>query len=81
MAISTMGGAMPHTRAQTGSAEHLEPSRTYETYFEKEDIAALSTEHREYLLKRHGTLDLDFIPAFGDADPYNWSTVKVLLKW
>ncbi|OJJ67810.1 hypothetical protein ASPBRDRAFT_78057 [Aspergillus brasiliensis CBS 101740] len=34
--------------------------------------ATLSPEHQEYLIKRHGRLDLDPIPAFGDADPYNW---------
>ena len=32
----------------------------------------LSPEHREYLLARHGTFDLDPIPAMDDADPYNW---------
>lgn len=37
----------------------------------------LSPEHKEYLMQRHGTLDLDPMPAWGDADPYNWSTWKV----
>lgn len=40
-------------------------------------VDALSEEHRAYLLERHGTLDLDPIPGFGDADPYNWSSTKV----
>ena len=39
---------------------------------------SLSQEHRDYLLKRHGTLDLDPIPDMKDADPYNWSVRKVL---
>lgn len=38
----------------------------------------LSHEHREYLLRRHGTLELDPIPMPTDADPYNWPTWKVL---
>lgn len=37
----------------------------------------LSPEHKEYLMQRHGTLELDPMPGFGDADPYNWSTWKV----
>lgn len=39
----------------------------------------LSQSHREYLLSRHGTLDLDPIPSFSDADPYNWPTWKVCM--
>lgn len=41
------------------------------------DAANLSPEHRDYLLKRHGTLELDPMPGFGDADPLNWATWKV----
>lgn len=37
----------------------------------------LSEEHRQYLLKRHGTLDLDPIPQMDDDDPLNWSMPKV----
>ncbi|KAI9042719.1 synaptic vesicle transporter [Aspergillus affinis] len=36
----------------------------------------LSSFHREYLLKRHGTLDLDPIPSPSGTDPYNWPTWK-----
>lgn len=39
--------------------------------------ADLSPEHREFLLQRHGTLDLDPIPAPDEADPYNWPVWKV----
>lgn len=38
---------------------------------------ALSPEHREYLLARHGTLDLDPIPSMDPADPLNWPSWKV----
>jgi hypothetical protein len=41
------------------------------------DAANLSPGHRDYLLKRHGTLELDPMPGFGDADPLNWATWKV----
>lgn len=39
----------------------------------------LSPEAREYLLKRHGTLDLDPMPSPTDADPYNWPQSKKLV--
>lgn len=39
--------------------------------------ARLSKPHRDYLLERHGTLDLDPIPSMDPADPYNWPTWKV----
>jgi hypothetical protein len=37
----------------------------------------LSEQHRDYLLQRHGTLDLDPIPSMDPADPYNWPSWKV----
>ena len=47
------------------------------TNLESEEIANLSQEHREYLLQRQGTLELDPVPDASDADPYNFSTSKV----
>ncbi|KAF2721830.1 MFS general substrate transporter [Polychaeton citri CBS 116435] len=47
--------------------------------WELPDVAAdLTQEHREYLLKRHGTLDLDPMPSADPADPYNWPLWKKL---
>ena len=57
--------------------EALDQQPTHGTYIEKDQVVNLSQEHREYLVKRHGTADLDPIPAFGDADPYNWPQWKV----
>jgi hypothetical protein len=37
----------------------------------------LSAAHKEYLLQRHGTLDLDPLPSASPADPYNWPRWKV----
>ncbi|KAJ4165943.1 hypothetical protein NW765_007169 [Fusarium oxysporum] len=37
---------------------------------------ALSRDHVEYLMKRHGTLDLDPLPGPDDVDPYNWPNWK-----
>ncbi len=48
-----------------------------QTPLESEEITALPQAHKDYLLSRHGTLDLDPIPDMNDADPYNWPQWKV----
>lgn len=53
------------------NSENLGPVPTSATYF-NEVAARLTPAHKEYLLRRHGTFDLDPIPDMGDADPYNW---------
>lgn len=62
-----------------GSKAHIErlASQKQRTYAEPSHVDELSEEHRAYLLQRHGTLELDPIPGYGDADPYNWSLTKV----
>ena len=57
-------------------SQHLERDQAA-GYDENLAINGLSPEHREYLLRLHGTLDLDPIPAMDDADPYNWPMWKV----
>jgi hypothetical protein len=57
--------------------EDLEAKPTHATYLDNDAIRDISEEHRQYLLDRHGTLDLDPVPGFGDADPYNWPSWKV----
>lgn len=37
----------------------------------------LSKTHRDYLMERHGTLELDPMPGMSPADPYNWPEWKV----
>jgi len=39
------------------------------TYFSTNAAAQLSQEHRDYLIQRHGTLDLDPMPSDDPADP------------
>lgn len=39
----------------------------------------LSPEHMEYLMRRHGTTDLDPLPTMDPADPLNWPSWKVCL--
>ena len=38
--------------------------------------AQLSQEHKDYLMQRHGTLDLDPLPRMGPIDPHNWPSWK-----
>ncbi|KAJ5924419.1 Major facilitator superfamily domain general substrate transporter [Penicillium verhagenii] len=44
--------------------------------YEESVAARLPKAHRDYLLERHGTLELDPIPGMGPADPYNWPEWK-----
>ncbi|KAJ7264001.1 major facilitator superfamily domain-containing protein [Mycena haematopus] len=45
-----------------------------------EETDALSPEHRNYLLQRHGTLDIDPLPSMNDSDPYNWPRSKKMVN-
>ncbi len=40
------------------------------------DALGLTTSHKDYLLSRHGTLELDPMPAQDPADPLNWPRWK-----
>ncbi|KAF2168890.1 hypothetical protein M409DRAFT_20904 [Zasmidium cellare ATCC 36951] len=40
------------------------------------DTQSLTPEHREYLIQRHGTVDLDPLPDPNDKDPLNWPAWK-----
>ncbi|KAI1615380.1 major facilitator superfamily domain-containing protein [Exophiala viscosa] len=60
--------------------EFVEPVRPAYTHLDRDDIDRLSPEHREYLLARHGTLDLDPVPDMSDADPYNWPHRKKVVN-
>lgn len=55
----------------------LDHANTHGTYLKGDEIAHLSEEHRQYLLQRHGILELDPVPSMSDADPYNWPRWKV----
>ncbi len=59
---------------ETDKVDDVEP---VQTHIERDEITNLPQEHRDYLLQRYGTLELDPIPDMSDADPYNWTTSKV----
>ncbi|KAI9739774.1 MAG: hypothetical protein M1834_006494 [Cirrosporium novae-zelandiae] len=60
------------------SPRFSEPEETIVSGSDIEDASTpdLSMEHRDYLMKRHGTLDLDPMPSADPADPYNWPAWK-----
>lgn len=60
--------------------EHINHPDRPTMYNNREPIASLSQEHRDYLVERHGTLDLDPVPGMGNADPYNWTTSKKIIN-
>ncbi|ABN65612.2 major facilitator superfamily multidrug-resistance protein [Scheffersomyces stipitis CBS 6054] len=39
-----------------------------------ENLSELSREHIDYLMQRHGTVDLDPLPSMDPEDPLNWPT-------
>lgn len=57
--------------------EFIEALGPVHTHIEDNEITRLSQEHRDYLLQRHGTLELDPVPDMSDADPYNWPSSRV----
>jgi hypothetical protein len=68
------------TRVEDGSLRAVETKDTMEesgdvelgpraTYIDTSELASLSQEHRDYLQRRHGTLDLHPIPSMDPADP------------
>jgi hypothetical protein len=48
-----------------------------DTYIHANASSSLAPAHQQYLMERHGTLDLDPVPGPGGADPYNWPHWKV----
>jgi hypothetical protein len=57
------------------SSDALRNTETAHTYIPLN--ASLDLEHRQYLMHRHGTLDLDPMPGPGASDPYNWPHWRV----
>jgi hypothetical protein len=61
-------------------AEHVEAAergKVPESSTVIREPGLLSLEHHDYLLNRHGTLDLNPLPLISDADPYNCPAWKV----
>lgn len=69
--------AEPSTIAK-GDIDFVESTKDDALTSNSNTVAArLSESHRDYMIERHNTLDLDPIPGMGPADPYNWPEWKV----
>ncbi|CAK7235294.1 hypothetical protein SBRCBS47491_009244 [Sporothrix bragantina] len=44
------------------------------------EIESLSSEHRDYLIERHGTCELEPVPSMSTLDPLNWSKSKKIMN-
>jgi len=80
--------AKPHTSShELGNGNVMPVDEVKMMGKEREDVDGSSVEngiggnlspaHREYLLARHGTLDLAPLPTMDPADPLNWPSWKV----
>ncbi|CAI6334758.1 unnamed protein product [Periconia digitata] len=72
---------MPKEEKNTTEHDHgdrtdLAHADTNASFPQRDDIANLSEDHRQYLFRKHGTLDLHPVPSMSDADPYNWPRWK-----
>ncbi len=68
-------------KSQAGQdPNEMSQSPTWKTQHVEDGVSegpSLSAEHREYLLARHGTLDLHPLPSTDPSDPLNWPWWKV----
>lgn len=78
-----------HTEQQLDTTPHLGIHHLEESSGEAEKVLDtgivengpaehLTPEHREYLVSRHKTVDLNPLPTMDPADPLNWPSWKVL---
>ena len=62
---------------QVRGNDHVESLKQVQTHLGTDETESLTEEHRQYLIQRHGSFELDPMPDASDADPYNWSASKV----
>ena len=67
----------PHLERATKETLELEAKDDQHGNLEEYPPPTLTPDHREYLIKRHGTFSLDPLPSSDPADPYNWPAWKV----
>jgi hypothetical protein len=73
-------GQIEHTPPQTMStSSSSEKADTFDQSNHVENITnqTLTSEHRDYLIERHGTVDLEPMPSMDPVDPLNWPSWKV----
>ncbi|KAJ5605404.1 hypothetical protein N7510_008185 [Penicillium lagena] len=73
-------GRHQHVEGSSAPSPRRMEAGTNEDFYAGDSVTHLSEEHRQYLLARHGTLDLDPIPDMNDADPYNWPRWRKIIN-
>jgi hypothetical protein len=73
--MEKMDSQHEHIEGANASPQVIESAKC--DFYIEDRVAHLSEEHRQYLLAKHGTLDLEPIPDMTDADPYNWPRWRV----
>lgn len=53
--------------------EKVQTQSVHEEAVQEGSVRQLSVAHRDYLLQRHGTIDLEPCPTADPADPLNWA--------
>lgn len=79
----TMNYEVASQSSSTGEKKHndVENASLPPAFVENNDgMPVLTEEHRDYLIKRHGTVDLDPLPSADPADPYNWPQWKKVVN-
>ena len=74
--MEKMDSQHQHIEGAKASPQGMESGKQCDFYVE-DRVAHLSEEQRQYILAKHGTLDLEPIPDIADADPYNWPRWRV----
>ncbi|CAG9956747.1 unnamed protein product [Clonostachys rosea f. rosea IK726] len=69
--VGELNIASEHLESQD---EHSDTSRQPTT--NTAVVAQMTEEHKNYILKRHKTLDLDPMPSADPNEPYNWPRWK-----
>lgn len=67
----------PQSTEKQRQGQHEEQVERLATYDRNFSASNITEAHRNYLIERHGTFELDPVPDFTDADPLNWSLAQV----
>ncbi|KAI5962521.1 uncharacterized protein KGF55_003597 [Candida pseudojiufengensis] len=64
--------------SNSSSVENVEKTST--NYIDDEEEPEISEEHKQYLIKKHGTYNLIPLPTMDDNNPLNWSNYQKILQ-
>jgi hypothetical protein len=82
MSSKDMNYEVASTNSSSGEKQHSDIEKVSLPPFVdlNNGVPVLTEEHRDYLIQRHGTVDLDPLPSADPADPYNWPQWKKVVN-